>query len=354
MKNLTPNWTLSKSHQKWLTEYLTSLGQLNRSGQTHQSYESDLKKFLVWFEVVRRKKITKIKSSDIENYTQFLEKGGLLRRPQNLWMRLLIFFKIRKKQNDDLIWPQNPLKVNSRRRHLSSLKNFFEYLKQHHEEKWWSRFKKNPIKSKLHSITLKQSDIEHTKMLTPEHFERLNEACTKREMRLALHLLYYGGLRLHELTLLHIDCFDIESQSMTFARKGGKVHQLRLQNFREIERLLAIHLATRKINSLYLFPSKSGHKALGTRAWALRLERLFLKAGLPSGLTPHSLRKACATELYFKYRDLLFVRDYLNHTDAKVTQTYIDSQTLWQRDSSLSDSNPLSYDRDRPKELPWS
>ena len=47
-----------------------------------------------------------------------------------------------------------------------------------------------------------------------------------------------------------------------------------------------------------------------------------------SDITPHSFRKACATELYMKSKDLLYVRDYLNHKDAKVTQTYIDKKTL--------------------------
>ena len=55
---------------------------------------------------------------------------------------------------------------------------------------------------------------------------------------------------------------------------------------------------------------------------------ILKKSGLPSSLTPHSFRRACATNLYIETRDLLLVRDYLNHHDAKVTQTYIDSTQL--------------------------
>ena len=57
---------------------------------------------------------------------------------------------------------------------------------------------------------------------------------------------------------------------------------------------------------------------------------ILTKSGLPSELTPHSFRRACATNLYIETKDLLFVRDYLNHHDAKVTQTYIDSTQLEQ------------------------
>ena len=59
--------------------------------------------------------------------------------------------------------------------------------------------------------------------------------------------------------------------------------------------------------------------------WILRI---CLKSNVDSEITPHSFRKACATYLYFQTKDLLYVRDYLNHNDAKVTQTYIDSKLL--------------------------
>ena len=55
---------------------------------------------------------------------------------------------------------------------------------------------------------------------------------------------------------------------------------------------------------------------------------ILKKSCLPANLTPHSFRRACATNLYIETRDLLLVRDYLNHHDAKVTQTYIDSTQL--------------------------
>ena len=62
---------------------------------------------------------------------------------------------------------------------------------------------------------------------------------------------------------------------------------------------------------------------------------ILKKCGLPSNLTPHSFRRACATNLYLKTRDLLLVRDYLNHHDAKVTQSYIDSTQLQQNEESV-------------------
>ena len=59
-----------------------------------------------------------------------------------------------------------------------------------------------------------------------------------------------------------------------------------------------------------------------------RVLKILEKSNLPKELTPHSFRRACATNLYLETRDLLLVRDYLNHHDAKVTQTYIDSTQI--------------------------
>ena len=45
--------------------------------------------------------------------------------------------------------------------------------------------------------------------------------------------------------------------------------------------------------------------------------------------------EARATNLYLRTKDLLFVRDYLNHKDAKVTQTYIDYEAAYRARTEL-------------------
>ena len=46
--------------------------------------------------------------------------------------------------------------------------------------------------------------------------------------------------------------------------------------------------------------------------------KILKDSGCNGSLGPHSFRKACATNLYLRHKDLLLVRDYLNHKDAKV------------------------------------
>ena len=64
------------------------------------------------------------------------------------------------------------LSVNSRKRHLSSIKNFYEYLKEYYEDEK-KIFQVNPVKTKIHNIRLKDEDISPTKLLTEEDWQAL-------------------------------------------------------------------------------------------------------------------------------------------------------------------------------------
>lgn len=220
---------------------------------------------------------------------------------------------------------QRPLSVNSQKRHLSTLKNFFEFLKQTHEEQK-KIFIFNPVKSKLHRVKVKEADIQHTHMLYPEQWKALDEVTFSAEDRLMLQLMYYGGLRLHEVAQLKIWDVDFETQTLKFERKGGKIHHLKPFIKSEIFYLAKI-LVNKHPSNQYLFAHKAD-TPIPLSTMHRRMKRIFQAADLPQQLTAHSLRKACATQLYIRTKDLLLVRDYLNHSDAKVTQTYIDQKSL--------------------------
>lgn len=222
------------------------------------------------------------------------------------------------------------MSVSSRRRHLSSLKNFFEYLKESHEDSS-DKFNKNPVKSKIHAITLKEVDVVPTTMIQKADFKKIEEQTFRTSERLILYLLYYGGLRLSELCELKIENFDRVSRTITFNRKGGYVHTLVIQKDELIFKNFNFYVGTNEFNKIFLFQTKAG-KCLFTKSYVQQDYKDHRKAipnnEITTRITPHSFRKACATELYLKSKDLLYVRDYLNHKDAKITQTYIDKRTL--------------------------
>jgi integrase/recombinase XerC len=224
---------------------------------------------------------------------------------------------------------RGPLSVNSRRRHLSSLKNFFDYLKQTHEERG-SLFKLNPVKPKIHAVLVKDIDINHTRYLRPTEWELIYEKTWRTKERLILYLLYFGGLRLHELCLLKREYFNRKSGTVTFPRKGGKVHTLKLKNADAIFDQLDYWFNLRSGKTSFLFVG-SKDAPLSVRAMSTLIRKMIDRASVSKEITPHSFRKACATNLYLNTKDLLYVRDYLGHSDAAVTQTYIDKNALHER-----------------------
>jgi len=326
---------LSRPHLELMNEYLDNLSRLNKSEHTIKNYRADLLKFFAWVEFCEGKELIKVNGEMIGRYKEFLNNGGpiykeVIRHPQLaffFWFKV-IFSKARFKTRSEksLLLFQAPMSVASRRRHLSSLKNFFQYLKEVNEDSS-AKFSKNPVKSKLHAISLKDIDVIPTKMISRDEFKLIDEKTWRTKERLMLYLLYYGGLRLSELCYLKLSNFDRHAKVITFARKGGSIHTLVIQKEDLVFKNLEFYLSQTQLKSDFLFQNKEG-KPYSLKTFYNQIMKLIERAEVSPGISPHSFRKACATNLYIKTKDLLYVRDYLNHSDAKVTQTYIDKATL--------------------------
>lgn len=334
---------MKKQHEIWMENFLENCRLLNKSEHTIKNYKADLLKFFLWFELRNSSLISIANGSTITLYKDFLLKGGSFQPSKkdekkikkifsNFFKKFLEIVSKNKTDVDDQsileheLTTQQPLAVSSRRRHLSALKNFFEFLKQVNEDEG-KIFEKNPVKSKIHAIKLKDIDVNHTTMLNRDDWVKIDMYAQRPQERLIVYLLYWGGLRLSELCELKISCFDLKTQTLCFARKGGSVHTLAIQRNDTIFEYLHQYLRVRKHDSPFLFPNRDGNK-ISSRGMYKKIMKIFTKSECSADLTPHSFRKACATNLYLKKKDLLVVRDYLNHADAKVTQTYIDRGVL--------------------------
>ena len=208
--------------------------------------------------------------------------------------------------------------------HVSGLRTFFRY---------WMRvgeLSRNPFAG----VPLPKLEKRLPKFLTEEQMKLLlggpqrlleNEsidAHTAWRDRLAMELLYGGGLRVSELVGLTYGAIDT---SAGVARVVGKGRKERLCPLGRV----AIAVLT-KFRDEHARASGPGSAVLvnpdgsrmTVRAVQLMLKRYLALAGLPLDLTPHKLRHSYATHLLNAGADLRLVQELLGHAQLATTQVY--------------------------------
>lgn len=150
--------------------------------------------------------------------------------------------------------------------------------------------------------------------------------------RAILELLYSSGIRVSELTSLDITHLRFAQEpddggSFTVLGKGRKE---RLVVFGPTARLaLEAYLVARTHVVVQGRSAESGAlflNRLGTRLTPRSVERMvagFARSlGLPSGVTPHTLRHSFASHLLANGADLRVIQELLGHSSLSTTQKY--------------------------------
>ncbi len=148
--------------------------------------------------------------------------------------------------------------------------------------------------------------------------------------RSVVETAYAAGLRISELAGAELAGLDLRRGELRVLGKGqkerigllGRPARDALAEYLEAGRpvLLARRPAgTTAPSSLFL----NHHGApLGARGLRYRLERLRRQAGLPEGVSPHTLRHSFATHLLEGGADLRVVQELLGHENLATTQIY--------------------------------
>ena len=146
-----------------------------------------------------------------------------------------------------------------------------------------------------------------------------------------LELFYATGARISELASLRLDSFDWSNRCVRLFGKGSK------------ERIVPIHRGAAGAVRSYLVDGRPSLLPKGGRASSTDNQALFIsergramnaaslryrfkvlarKAGLPSDITPHTLRHTFATDLLDGGADLRSVQELLGHASLSTTQVY--------------------------------
>lgn len=147
--------------------------------------------------------------------------------------------------------------------------------------------------------------------------------------RAMLELFYASGARISELAHLTVRDIDVVQKQVRLFGKGSK------------ERIVPVYASCIQAVDVYmdgprqellcscgrvnhldaLFISSRGN-AMNAAALRYRFNKLIAQAGLPSDITPHSMRHTFATDLLEGGADLRCVQELLGHASLSTTQIY--------------------------------
>lgn len=208
-------------------------------------------------------------------------------------------------------------------RRLAALRSFYRYL-----------FRRGLVAADVaERVPLPRAEKRLPRHLSLEETERLlaaPEAASALGLRnrAILELLYSTGLRVAELASLDVD--DLTAIPET---EGGT---LRVEGKGRKERIVVCGATARSAVAAYLsrreeFGPEEEETALflnsrGGRLTVRSVERMVetvaRAAGLPSDITPHTLRHSFATHLLANGADLRIIQELLGHASLSTTQKY--------------------------------
>jgi integrase/recombinase XerD len=166
--------------------------------------------------------------------------------------------------------------------------------------------------------------------------DELRAAIALRD-RAMVETAYAAGLRISELAAADLVSLDLRRGEIRVLGKGrkerigllGRPAREALTSYLEDGRPV---LAARRAGAAGSRPSTAAepteiflnHRgaALGVRGLRYRLDRLRARAGLPLGVSPHTLRHSFATHLLEGGADLRIVQELLGHESLATTQVY--------------------------------
>ncbi len=217
---------------------------------------------------------------------------------------------------DDLSYKKRSLS-----RKISSLKNFYTFLKKS------QKVKENPF---LHfkSYSFDNGDRE---ILTIEEVDKLFGSLDKNKLLdirnfVIMELMYSCGLRVSEVIDLKIDKINLDDMLILIKGKGNKqrfvpfgkstkdIFSEYIKNFR----LLLLN----ENSDNYLILNRRGKPLSRMGIWKI-VRKSLKNAGLSKKFHPHSLRHSYATHLIEGGADIRSIQLLLGHEDISTTQIYI-------------------------------
>lgn len=287
-KELAENETEEKSQiEKTIDEYLDSItAEEYLSMNTHDAYNTDLKKYKLFLKERNRKKVDKIRKKDIQDFMQVLLKEK--KKPQTI------------------------------AHYLTSIKNYHKFLLKNGyvSTDIAESIERPKLTKKLPNVL----SVEEVDKLLDIH---LNTPFDYRN-KCMLELLYGTGLRVSELVSITINDIDTTNCVVHCIGKGNKERIVPINDYviaslndylKERPKLL------KNKTTQELFLNRDGD-SISREGFFKVLKKLLLEKGLNPNVSPHTLRHSFATHLLEHGADLRVIQEMLGHSDISTTRIY--------------------------------
>jgi integrase/recombinase XerD len=247
--------------------------------------------------------------SDIAEYVSFLERNGV-KDPSGMTLEKTLSF---------MSEVEGERGTATRARLLSAIKGFHRFL-----------YRERMVRDlEVEGVRTPKVSRRIPFVLSQEEVARLldidgGSALDLRD-RALLELTYSTGLRVTEACRLTMEQVDFERRLVRVRGKGKKERIVPFGGMAaEAVRLYLSDgrpLLLKRTMSATIFLNNRGHGLSRVGFWKI-LKKRATESGLPSTVTPHTLRHSFATHLIEGGADLRAVQELLGHSSISTTQIY--------------------------------
>ena len=318
LENLKIDKSSIQDFDKWAT-YLKDIK--GHSENTYRSYCFDVCDFFIFYKFYNGNSISlsNLKDLNLQTFRAWLADLSENRKYNNIYKK--------------------PLSARSRRRAISSIKNFFKYSSLNNDlyKVAYSEVQllKNPKIPRSLPKPIAEGDIE----LLIEELKKISKKSWVQKRNIALLYLLYGcGLRINEalsITKSHL----IDKNSLTILGKGNKERLVPVLDIvaNSLENYLK-EIPYDLPSDVSIFVGDRGNP-LKASAFQRDLKNARVNLGLPKTATPHSLRHSFATHLLKNGGDLRIIQELLGHSSLSTTQIYTEVDDI-SLEKTYKEKNP--------------
>lgn len=155
-----------------------------------------------------------------------------------------------------------------------------------------------------------------------------------------IEVLYSCGLRISELTGLHISDLFLDEGFIRVHGKGSKERLVPIspKAINELRNWLEIrcHLQTKSGYEDHVFISRTRGKALSRISLFIFIQQYAAQAGIEKEISPHTFRHSFATHLLMGGANLRAIQEMLGHECLDTTEIYMHLDTTQLREQVLA------------------